>query len=175
MCLFKRKKKAQHNKTHSGGIYFWRLHSTMAYHFPLMQILGTWAESAAFLKNTLWRGKLLFKGSSSYNSGVKSEPWWQEWQEFHFYRGSDLDLLFLPFTAISMSHSAGFYRRIQGIFCSASCGISFGNEKTPAYTGWVVGFDLMVSRSQGSDEQRIVTDIFQLQRVAVTSVWHPQQ
>lgn len=40
-----------------------------------------------------------------------------------------------PFTAISVSHSEGFYRRIQGIFCSASCGVSFGNEENPAYTG----------------------------------------
>lgn len=33
---------------------------------------------------------------------------------------------------------------------------------------------LMVSQSQELVEQRIIMDTFQLQRVAVTSVWHPQ-
>lgn len=33
---------------------------------------------------------------------MKSEPWWQKWQELHFYRGSELCLLFPPFTGVCL-------------------------------------------------------------------------
>jgi len=52
MSLFKRKKINQHNKTYSGGINFWRLHFTMAYHFPPMQI-HTWDDRLHFSKTLL--------------------------------------------------------------------------------------------------------------------------
>lgn len=60
---------------------------------------------------------------------MKSKTSCQKRQESHFCSGSELHLFFPAFTAISVAQTAVLYRKIEGIFCSASCGISFGNEK----------------------------------------------
>lgn len=106
------------------GVHIWQWHITF---HQLKFVPGV---IMLHLSKALFKVKLLFKASFYYNSWKKAEALCQKGQESHFCSGLEVYLLSPPFAAISVSQSVVLYRKIQGIFCSASCSISFGNENT---------------------------------------------